>query len=581
MFYIHASRRDENRLKYVRITPTLIVLLAFVLITLWTMFDAIQSNVKKQEDALTRSLEQTTSEIQDHINSYENILRAGKGLFLSSDNVTREEWRNFVASFDLNNRYPGVLGIGYIEVIDQNELALHTQSVRQSGVLNYEVFPSNQNSRYASILYIEPNNDINSIAIGYDMYSEATRKAALDYAEKNNATTISDPVTLIQEIGPEKQPGLLMLVPIYQNVANQQKLKGFVYAPLRTYEFFNNSITTQSDTFAYRVVDVNSSNATELYATSNYQELLHKSHTEDTEQMLQVKNQTWNLSVANTRDILTTEEKNRPLTIFVWGTILSMFMALALYLLLVNRTIRIKQEQQVHIQAAKDELLALASHQLRTPATGVKQYLGLLRDGFAGTITAEQQTYIEKAYESNERQLDTINEMLFVAKTDTGHLVLNKDEVDLVELVNDILDEQQSAFETKKQLLVRSLPHNKVYAYLDKTYMRMAIENIVSNASKYTREHGRIEVRLERKGRQIIIAVKDTGVGIHKDDRSLLFQKFSRIPNEMTNKVSGSGIGLYLARTIIRAHNGTIAVSSSPEKGSTFTISFPVKHEKM
>jgi signal transduction histidine kinase len=215
------------------------------------------------------------------------------------------------------------------------------------------------------------------------------------------------------------------------------------------------------------------------------------------------------------------------------------------------------QNEQAEVQSAKDELLALASHQLRTPATGVKQYIGLLREGYAGELSEEQRTYLDKAYASNERQLGTINEMLVVAKADTGHLELTKEAVDVNQMMRDIVEESDTHIKSRDHNFKLYLTESPVYCFADRAYLRMALENIASNANKYTPDGGTITVTVLRKKTNVHIVVRDTGVGVSKKDFPMLFEKFARIPNELTRKVGGSGIGLYLAKKIVDEHRGS------------------------
>jgi signal transduction histidine kinase len=112
-------------------------------------------------------------------------------------------------------------------------------------------------------------------------------------------------------------------------------------------------------------------------------------------------------------------------------------------------------------------------------------------------------------------------------------------------------------------------------------YLRMAIENVLHNASIYTPDGGRIELRLERDGEQACLSVIDTGVGIKKSDMHKLFTKFSRIHNPLSVQAGGSGIGLYLTAEIVRLHGGTVTVQSKVKRGTTFAILLPLAHNSI
>lgn len=244
--------------------------------------------------------------------------------------------------------------------------------------------------------------------------------------------------------------------------------------------------------------------------------------------------------------------------------------------MLRNRFFRLTYEKERDVEFAKDELLSLASHQLRTPATGVKQYLGMVLQGFAGDITAKQREYLQRAYASNNRQLGVINDILHLAKLETGRIVLAERKFDIAKMVRDVVDEQQDSAEKGGiQLLLEAPSTGSIMA--DSHMLRMVIENLLSNAIKYTPEGGTVNVRLARRGTKWVMMVRDTGVGIAKSDFSKLFKQFTRISNPRTDIVTGTGVGLYLAYHLTVLHGGTISVTSRKGKGSTFTVRLPRK----
>lgn len=239
---------------------------------------------------------------------------------------------------------------------------------------------------------------------------------------------------------------------------------------------------------------------------------------------------------------------------------------------------RILQRQHIELEAlnnAKDEFVSLASHQLRTPATGVKQFLGIVMDGYAGDLTDQQRDYLHRAYDSNERQIELVNSLLKVAQVDAGKVSLVRSMVDVVELARDVISEQEDSFRRRSQKLHVSLPDDSIVVSVDKLRFRMVLENLIDNASKYTPESGEISVSVDQSETEILISVRDTGVGINADELSKLFVKFSRIPNALSDVVGGSGLGLYWASKIVSLHGGSISVDSTPGNGSEFRVVLP------
>jgi PAS domain S-box-containing protein len=236
---------------------------------------------------------------------------------------------------------------------------------------------------------------------------------------------------------------------------------------------------------------------------------------------------------------------------------------------------RQRVKHYIDLNKAKDEFISLSSHQLRTPATGVKQYLGMVLEGMAGDLSEAQQTFLEKAYESNERQLTIVSDLLKVAQVDAGKVRLRQETVDIAALLNDVIKEQQHTYATRKQKVQFIEPSFSATAFVDPNKMRMVLENMIDNASKYSDPGKTVEVLVVEDKDKLVVTIKDDGVGIAPDDLDKLFEKFNRIHNHLSNHVGGTGLGLYWAKKVVDLHGGIIKVTSVPNEGSTFSILLP------
>lgn len=229
---------------------------------------------------------------------------------------------------------------------------------------------------------------------------------------------------------------------------------------------------------------------------------------------------------------------------------------------------------EYEIDQLKSEFISIASHQLRTPATAVKNFIGLLREGFAGKLTEEQKTLIEQAYVSNEHQLDIVNNLLYVARADSDEVKLKLAEIDLVALTQECVNEQKQIIATRKQKITVTTPKT-LRLTVDRQFVHMLIENLLTNATKYSPDGGKISVKISDRGKNAILSVIDNGVGIAAEDQPKLFQRFIRIENDLSTLRGGSGIGLYLAKRITDLHHGKIKVVSRLGRGSTFIVTLP------
>jgi PAS domain S-box-containing protein len=232
------------------------------------------------------------------------------------------------------------------------------------------------------------------------------------------------------------------------------------------------------------------------------------------------------------------------------------------------------------LEMARSDFVALASHQLRTPATGVKQYLSLLLEGYAGSLSKDQDKFLRIAYESNDRQLSIVDDLLSVVQVDSGNLKLRKSNADLVSFINEIVNSETLAFENKQQTLSFDSAHKKLMCAIDKRRLRMAIENILNNAHKYTPKKGNVSVNVTKHEKYAVVTIADDGPGIGRKDFQTIFKKFTRLNNQSTRLAEGTGLGLYIADRIVKLHGGKIQIVSAANKGAKFVISIPLLPKK-
>lgn len=236
-----------------------------------------------------------------------------------------------------------------------------------------------------------------------------------------------------------------------------------------------------------------------------------------------------------------------------------------------------EREKLLALNASKDEFISLASHQLRTPATIVKQYLGMILDGFVGELSPEMREMVQKANDSNDRQIEIVDDLLRVARLDAGKIKLVKSTVGILPLVQEVVTEHLTILEERKQTTTINYNESGISAMIDRSRMKMVIENLLDNASKYSPEGKKITITITKRTDAVAIAIKDEGVGIDEEDMPKLFRKFSRLNNPLSVAVGGTGLGLYWAKRIITLHGGMIDVRSRPGSGSVFTIILPGK----
>jgi len=228
----------------------------------------------------------------------------------------------------------------------------------------------------------------------------------------------------------------------------------------------------------------------------------------------------------------------------------------------------------------KTEFVSLTAHQLRTPLSAIKWTLRMMLDGDLGPITEEQRDYIEKTYQSNERMITLINDLLNVTRIEEGRYLYRPVLTDIESLVQFVINTLRDQIKKKEIKFEYKKPKKKLpKVMLDVEKMKLAIQNLLDNAIRYTRPEGRVTVSLRYVKKEIELSVKDTGIGIPKDQQERVFIKFFRGANAIRLETEGSGLGLFIVKNIIEAHGGKIWFESEENVGTTFHFTIPVKEE--
>jgi signal transduction histidine kinase len=224
----------------------------------------------------------------------------------------------------------------------------------------------------------------------------------------------------------------------------------------------------------------------------------------------------------------------------------------------------------------KSDLISMMAHQLRTSLSASKWVLKMMLDGDLGPITDEQKTFLSKTYESNEKMIHFLSEMIDVSHQEDTDIIYTYEENDIVDIVDDVLtDFTGEAKQRKIAIHFKKLGTILIECNADK--IKTALQVLIENALKYSKEGGDIFVNIDRGDHDITISVKDSGIGIGQEEKENIFNKFFRAKNAKKKENVGSGLGLYAAKRIVEKHKGKIWFESEEDKGSTFFISLPIQ----
>ena len=225
-------------------------LVACVFLSLFAWKIARSSDQQSMSTDFARRADNVAAAINDRMQNYEQALRAGVGLWNSSEMVTREEWQAFTSTLQLNRVYPGVQGVGFITMLRHDDSASFVHEQRRQGNENYAIFPSGERSQYGAITYLEPLDSRNHKAIGFDLLTEPVRREAMLRARDSGSPALSGRVVLVQESAHEQQQGALLFLPVYQRLSvpadleqRRTSLIGWVYSPFRMADLMGGTLT--------------------------------------------------------------------------------------------------------------------------------------------------------------------------------------------------------------------------------------------------------------------------------------------------------------------------------------------------
>jgi signal transduction histidine kinase len=226
----------------------------------------------------------------------------------------------------------------------------------------------------------------------------------------------------------------------------------------------------------------------------------------------------------------------------------------------------------------KSEFISIAAHQLRTPLSAVKWTLKMVIDGDLGNLNSEQKTFLMQGYQTNERTIRLVNDFLNVVRIEEGRFGYQFSLIQLEDLIDNIIQDFTHRINKKKIKFIFNKPSSPLpKVNVDPTKMRLAIQNLIDNALKYTPSGGSVTISIQYSKLYIRVSVQDTGMGIPKNQLKRLFGKFFRSDNAIRRQTEGSGLGLFIVKNIIEEHGGKVSVESEENKGSTFSFTLPAK----
>jgi len=259
-------------------------------------------------------------------------------------------------------------------------------------------------------------------------------------------------------------------------------------------------------------------------------------------------------------------------------TVVMIVLIVSIFLFVLSYTITRSFERVAEASRMKSEFINIVSHQLRSPLTNIKWTFEILSSEDFDVPESKQEEYFINVKENIARMVELIDDLLIVSRIEQGQLPIQKKEFDFAELVAEQVSRYKIFSEASHIKLSLAVEEGLPKIFADSSLLKLVIENLIDNAIRYTTGKGEIAVNIKRRdNNKILFSVKDSGVGIPEKDQKYIFQKFFRAENALKQRTKGSGLGLYVCKTIVEKSGGQVWFKSKDQQGTTFFVVLPIK----
>ena len=550
-----------------------------------------QHAIAKAHERFARAAAVTRSEIEHRIASYLTSLWGLSGLFASNERMRRRDFRRALRHFELQERLPGIIAIGWSPRTAADERQALVETARKDGIRRFRIRPEGDRSEYFPVLYLEPLDRHRRRLLGRDLAADPVLAATLERARDRGRPMASAAVARTEPDGRGPRSHLFVCVPVYGGdeilrsvSARQARLVGIVHAEIDAEVLFR-TVRTSGDDLApdLDVYDGAQPDPARLLYTSTPGTALRGAGRFGRTTRITVGGRTWTLVLRSPPRFDASVISAAPPMLLATGlaTALLVFVFMRSQIdarLRAERAtsaLRRSEEALRSANRAKDDFLAALSHELRTPLGNVLMWTQLLRvRGGDPQVSVRAVATIER----NARQLSRlIDDLLDVSRIASGKLSLALRPTELANVVRSALEEAQPAAEAKRLAVDFDDGQGAYWVSGDPTRLLQVVANLLSNAIKFTPDGGRIALRLEEARGMARLTVSDSGIGIAAAALPQIFERFRQEATGNPSAHGGLGLGLAIVRHIVERHGGRVRVASEGVgRGACFTVEIPL-----
>ena len=565
--------------------------LALLLVLVFTAF-AYHAVKSDSEELALEKFDFRKAEIVEAIDQrmavYTQALRGGLALFKASNRVTRTDWHNYVDTLDLNEAYPGIQGIGFAEWVLPQDRAAYEAAVRAEGFGTFSIRPEGEREVYSSIIYLEPFDERNRQAFGYDMFSQETRRRAMELARDTGEVAISGRVTLVQEISSDVQAGFLMYLPYYgpeatpDNVTERRATSlGFVYSPFRMRNLMEGILGPGLPNVRLEIYDGESISAATSMHDSQKDAGPHSPLFTHTEQM-NIGQHVWTLRISSLPEFEKLLDPQKSYIVLFAGVFTSLlfFGVVWSFSRTRQRAQKLAEEMTMAFNRHSQELARsnedleqfayVASHDLKAPLRGIDNLAAWIEEDLGENLEGEPRENMHLLRGRVRRLEALLTDLLNYSRARRI-----ESPIETVKLSDAISTTWKLLNTSKRMSLEMDLNLLTETADIQITVLEQVLTNLFSNAIKHhDRNSGNIFVTVTERPECYEFIVADDGPGIPADQRERAFQMFQTL--RPRDEVEGSGMGLAIIRKLIERIGGSILLEERKGgRGAQFRINWP------
>jgi signal transduction histidine kinase len=519
------------------------------------------------------------------------LLRSGVALFATADTVTREMWGAFYEHSRIKQHMPGIEGFGYTMIIPPEHLTRHVRETRESGFPEYTVWPEEEREIYTSIIYLEPFTGRNLRALGYDMFSEEVRQAAMKTARDSAYAVLSGKVRLVQETSEDIQAGTLMYSPVYRRgmpagtvEERRAAIQGWVYSPYRINDLTEGILGDWDhpgpDRIHLRIYDNIRQSGDDLLYDSQQDEITVSRNEANLSITLPVRlnSEEWIMVLSRRSQDLSLFNVSL-IAVFTGGFIIS-FLLFFLTLSLLKTSRDVKQIQQLNVQLEKinrdkDRFISILGHDLRNPFNSLLGFLDLLIKDFYLLEEDKIKYYLGNVNTVAKNTYGLLENLMEWSNTQSGNVPFKPEIVSFKDICDEVCLQVRPTAETKN-IKVNNCTDEDIKVFAESEMLKTILRNLCTNAIKFTNRGGKVVICAVQDNGYVKVTVSDTGVGIQPELIPKLFDISRSVTTRGTENEGGTGLGLIICRELVSVHGGNIWVESTAGKGTTFVFTLPV-----